>query len=278
MNELSASVIANGDRIDVLSGDVAALSASVVYNGNNINVLSGITSAIDVDVKTISACMIDNELVIAAAFNDVNDRIEELSGTSVDLSNYYTKEEVDAKVASAGTFDPTQYYTKTDIDGLLSAITEVESAQTSFSAMTSLSAKSLGHNVTFALSGETYGSATTNFSGNEVNVTTFKKYVTGNSLSNLALGEFLTILNVSAGGNLSFDTSNLPALPANGVKEAHILINNTGSSSINIAVNTSSTVKVTGYNQTTILAGGIGEVNVLITYDGFAYTLYVIMS
>lgn len=42
------------------------------------------------------------------------------------LSNYYTKSEVDAKVADGGTFDPTQYYTKTDVDAAISG--KVESA------------------------------------------------------------------------------------------------------------------------------------------------------
>lgn len=37
----------------------------------------------------------DNELVISEAFNDINDRIDELSGNSVNPSDYYTKEEID---------------------------------------------------------------------------------------------------------------------------------------------------------------------------------------
>ena len=36
----------------------------------------------------------DNELVVAGAFNDINDRILELSGRSMDPSEYYTKQEV----------------------------------------------------------------------------------------------------------------------------------------------------------------------------------------
>ena len=37
----------------------------------------------------------DNELTVAGAFNDINDRILELSGRSMDPSEYYTKQEVD---------------------------------------------------------------------------------------------------------------------------------------------------------------------------------------
>lgn len=35
------------------------------------------------------------------------------------LGNYYTKEEVDSKVAQGGTFDPTAYYNKHDVDSLV---------------------------------------------------------------------------------------------------------------------------------------------------------------
>ena len=119
------------DRVNELSSgvseDIAALSASVVNNRTDINILS--------------ATIIDNEYVIAAALNDLNDRIMEVSGQTVDLSNYYTKDEVynktevynkaevDAKIASGGTFDPTQYYTtantynKTEIDNHFNEIT-----------------------------------------------------------------------------------------------------------------------------------------------------------
>lgn len=38
---------------------------------------------------------------------------------NVDISNYYTKEEVDSKVAQGGTFDPTAYYNKHDVDSLV---------------------------------------------------------------------------------------------------------------------------------------------------------------
>lgn len=37
----------------------------------------------------------------------------------IDLTDYYTKEEVDNKIASGGTFDSSVYYNKSDVDGLL---------------------------------------------------------------------------------------------------------------------------------------------------------------
>ena len=52
--------------------------------------------------------------------NDVEDDISNiyhlLHNVKVDLSSYYTKAEVDAKVAAGGTFDASQYYNKTQVD------------------------------------------------------------------------------------------------------------------------------------------------------------------
>lgn len=108
ITNLSGSVVS-------LSGDVRALSAACVT-------MSGDIDSNRTDINVLSASILDDELVIAAAFNDINDRVIELSGRTVDLSNYYTKNEVynkievDAKIASGGTFDPTNYYTKNDCD------------------------------------------------------------------------------------------------------------------------------------------------------------------
>ena len=110
ITNLSGSVVS-------LSGDVRALSAACVTMSGNINDNR-------TDINALSAYVIDDELIIAAAFNDVNRRIIELSGRTVDLSNYYTKNEVynkaevDAKITSGGSFDPTQYYTRTECDNL----------------------------------------------------------------------------------------------------------------------------------------------------------------
>lgn len=52
--------------------------------------------------------------------NDVEDDISNiyhlLHNVKVDLSSYYTKAEVDAKVAAGGSFDASQYYNKTQVD------------------------------------------------------------------------------------------------------------------------------------------------------------------
>ena len=71
----------DGIREDVTenTSDIAALSADVAANEVKIEAVSGDVIANRTDIDTLSASMIDNELVIAAAFNDVNDRILELS-------------------------------------------------------------------------------------------------------------------------------------------------------------------------------------------------------
>lgn len=228
--------------------------------------LTGVTE-IRQDLNTLSATLIDDERVIAAAFNDLNDRIIELSANSMDPDNYYTKEEVDAKIASAGTFDPSLYYTtaqtynKTEVNNLLSSITKVNSAWTSDSAITSLSAIT-------ALSAKTAETA------KNLDL----RYITSNTMTNLDFHEFLTIISTGANGTLSVASTGLPTLPANGVREAHVLIQNTSSSNIAITVTVDSRIKVTGGNVIFIEANGIGELNALITYNGSAYTIYIITT
>jgi len=48
--------------------------------------------------------------------DDVSNIYHLLHNVKVDLSSYYTKAEVDAKVAAGGTFDASQYYNKSEVD------------------------------------------------------------------------------------------------------------------------------------------------------------------
>ena len=97
-------------------------------------------------------------------------------------------------------------------------------------------------------------------------------------MANLDFHEFLTIISTGANGTLSVASTGLPTLPANGVREAHVLIQNTSSSNIAITVTVDSRIKVTGGNVIFIEANGIGELNALITYNGSAYTIYIITT
>ena len=96
LNALSASVVSNKNGLNALSAsvvtnknNVTALSASVVTNKNNIAALSAASVTMSgnintnrADIDILSAAMIDNELVIAAAFNDLNRRVIEVSGNT----------------------------------------------------------------------------------------------------------------------------------------------------------------------------------------------------
>ena len=210
--ELSAATTAISHNLQVVSGDVIELSAATV------NIESGLT--------VLSAVVLDNELVIAAAFNDLNSRIIELSGG------------------------------------------------------VSSEAESLDHDVTVQISGEAYGSATTDFSESTVEINTYKKYTTAGTLTAMTFSEFLTVLEVSADSTVGItsDSTLLPKLPAGGLKEAHVILKNTSSSNVTVTVATDSRVLCTGGNIMFIEGNGIGELNALITYDGTNYTFYIITT
>ena len=282
ISNLSGAVVNNLNKINNLSGSVENLSGAVVNNRNDIN--------------SLSASLIDNELVIAASLNDLNGRVVALSGNSVDFSNYYTKDEVDAKISGSGQFDPTMYYNtantynKTEINNLLSSVTNVYSSSTSFSAITSTSARTSFSAIT-ATSARTSLSATTSLSAQTaLSAMTAKnldlRYTTSNTLANLTLSEFLTIATITASTTsitLSFAITGLPALPANGVAQRHIIIENTGRSDVVVEIADDPRVKITPNNNASfkkfaIDARGRGELNVLITYDGSAYAIYVITT
>lgn len=237
------------------------------------------------------------------------------SGVSCLIITFNTdarKENIEIPVSSI--FDPSLYYTtantynKTEIDDLLRGLTSIDSAKTAYSAVTSLSAvtalsaktadsavtalsaitalsaqtalsaKSLDHMVTIALSGECYGAVSTNFSENAVNIETYKKFVTANGLTNLTFSEYLTVVTVDDDTTLTIAANGLPVLPAGGLKEAHLIIENTGSSSIAITIANDARVKTTTGNTIFIEGNGIGELNALITYNGSAYTIYIITT
>ena len=285
INALSGVVANNVTNINNVSGSVKYLSGAVVINRNDIN--------------SLSASLIDDELIIAASLNDLNRRVVALSGNSVDFSNYYTKAEVDAKY-----YNTANTYNKTEVNNLLSSVTNVYSSSTSFSAVTSTSARTSFSAVT-STSAITSTSARTSFSAitatsartslsavtslsaqTALSAMTAKnldlRYTTSNALTNLNFAEFLTIATINGNATLSIASTGLPTLPANGVAERHVIIENTGSSAALVTIADDSRVKITpnnaNFNQFAIDAGGRGELNVLITYNGSAYTIYVITT
>lgn len=96
--EVDAEIDDVKEDVDENTNDIAALSADVAANEAKIDAISGDVMANRTDINTLSASMIDNELVIAAAFNDVNDRILDMSADtnnkiselSANTANYVT--------------------------------------------------------------------------------------------------------------------------------------------------------------------------------------------
>ena len=297
----------------VVTGEVVPLTGYKISSGSTEEELV-ITSADTVNEAfgKLQKQIYDDELVIAAAFNDLDERIIEINNkisaitvvgsaetalsATTSLSAITSLSAVTAlsAVTSLSAITAVSAKTADSATTALSAITSLSaqtslsaitslSAQTSLSALTALSAKTaekLDHDVNISLSGECYGSAVTNFSGNVLNIPTFKKFTTANSLSNLDFAEFLTVITTGANGTLSVAANgNLPKLPTGGVKEAHVIISNTASTGITITVNSSdSRLKVTGDNEILIDPNNFGELNALITYNGSTYTIYIITT
>ena len=220
-NEISIKLADKGDTDFIkLDGDGLYLTG-ITDMSSDLAELSAATVHIEGDLYELSGAVMDKELVIAAAFNDLNDRVLELE------------------------------------DG----------------------AEMLDHAVTFNIDGESHGSASTDLSGDQVNINTYKMYETVGSTTGLTLNEFLTIITVSDSGSLTIAQDGLPVLPTRGVKEAHILIQNESNDPVVITVdNTDDRLRITGDNKLYIEGNGIGEANALITYDGLAYTIYIIVS
>ena len=303
-DELSASVVYNKTNIQTVSGDVIALSAACVT-------MSGDIATNRTDINDLSATMIDNELVIAAAFNDLNGRVIELSGKSVDLSNYYTKNEVYNKEEIMQLFSASGGNPDAAISALTESLAELSAATVSLSSathnkFTSLSAATtaISQNVTNLSAATTaisqnvtnLSAATTAISQNlsnlsgavqnnyytksEVNGLVKRQFSTAASVTNLTFEKFLTVVTLGSNTNLTITNSPSWDMENGEVVEAHVIIQNTGSTGITVTLPTGdSRVKVTGDTELLVDPDGFGEVNAMITKTGAnAYVIYLITS
>ena len=159
VDEKTSGITSLSDKIDVISGDVETISEKLeTISGDVIeNELVIASSLTDLDsrirevsaktgdgvdeladmIESISGVVEENEIVTAAALNDLNARKLDASAyTETDLSNYYTKSEIDnAELATtaalldlnerkldSSAYTPTDlsnYYTINDIDAKL---------------------------------------------------------------------------------------------------------------------------------------------------------------
>ena len=237
------------------------------YNKTEINALSSATETVKNNLTVLSGAV--ESLSASVVTNKTN--IQNLSAATVGLEN-----NVDALSASVVT-------NKMDIATLSGDV--IDNELVIAAALNDLNARIID------LSGDTpdmsnYYSTANTYNKTEieqyVSAATQLKYTTSNALANLTLSEFLTIATITANTTLSFASTGLPTLPANGVAQRHIIIENTGSSDVVVTIANDSRVKITpnnaNFNQFAIDAGGRGELNVLITYNGSAYTIYVITT
>ena len=109
-------------------------------------------------------------------------------------------------------------------------------------------------------------------------------YITSNTVSNITFSTFLTVIEVAGQGTgspipLTVAAAGLPELPANGVREAHVIIENTANAIALVKLSSSDTrLKLTTGDEIYIEPHGIGELNAMITYDGSTYTIYIITT
>ena len=347
LNELSASVVANETKLTTISGDVIALSAAVVGDVANLNELSASVVNNRTDIDTLSANIIDNEYVIAAALNDLNSRVWELSGRTVDLSNYYNKQEIDAMfLASGGNPDAAISALTQSLEELSAATVSLSAATTAISQnVTNLSAATtaISQNLT-TLSGAAHtkitnlsaattaisqnvtnlsaattaisqnvtnlSAATTAISQNVTNLSAAttaisqnlntlsavvennyytktqvdgmvkKQFTATTSVTNLTFEKFLTIVTLGTSTNLTITSNPNWDMEVGEVIEAHVIIQNTGSTGIIVTLPSSdSRVKITGDDELLVDPSGFGEVNAMITKTGNnTYVIYLITS
>ena len=227
----------------------AGLGTDGTYTPNSTaNYINNATSLNDADVK------------LDAALKSVEDKVNELSGNTEDIVAEWQQ-----------TFEDAEFVISSSLNDLNDRILEL-------SGRTADPVNSLAHDVEFDLSGEVNGSVTTDFSDNTLEINTYKTYTTAQTTTNLTLNDFLTIVSLSANATLTIASSGLPTLPTGGVKETHVIIENTSSSPITVTLSSDSRLKLTNGNTIYIDANGIGEMNAMITYNGTNYTIYIITT
>lgn len=263
INALSGVVASNATNISNVSGTAAnnlskinGLSSTVASNTSNITNVSGSVADSLSKINSLSGVVVSNVTNINNVSGSVADNLKKINN----LSNTVANNTSNISNLSDAVTDISNKVSNLSSVVVNSAITST-SASTSFSANTSLSA-------------QTALSATT---AKNLDL----KYTTSNALTNLNFAEFLTIATINGNATLSIASTGLPTLPTNGVVQRHVIVENTGSSEAIVTIANDSRVKITpsnSFNQFAIGAGERGELNVLITYNGSAYTIYVITT
>lgn len=285
-NELVTSNALNNlnDRVNVVSGVVDELSLKVV-TGVSVNGGNVITPVDGVVRFEISGQTLDNFFDDAEYISSAKTIVFKNDGRvadSVELSNLALQSDLNALSAvaiSAITMNGSPVSVQNnvaDLGTVITAETQLSSAVTGTgNVFSDISVN--GHEITMT-KGFNAASQSDLAALSAYTVNNYNKFQTANTLSSLTFNEFLTIVETGADATLSIASSGLPALPTNGVKEAHVIIENTGSTDILITIATDSRIKSSSGMAFGIKAGETGEFNAMITYDGTSYTFYVITT
>ena len=122
------------------------------------------------DIATLHFYLVVQRDVLAGGItseseiHDLTEQIEEIVD-EVMSDDYYTKAEVDEKIAEIPTFDPTNYYTKTEVDYLISQVvtyTEVSGTLTAGQTSITLSDEDIETTSTIDIYTDTFGIQPTN--------------------------------------------------------------------------------------------------------------------
>ena len=263
INALSGVVANNVTNISNVSGTAAnnlskinGLSSTVANNTSNITNVSGSVADSLSKINSLSGVVASNVTNINNVSGSVADNLKKINNLSSTVAN---------NTSNISNLSGAVTSISNKVSNLSSVV--VNSAITSTSASTSFSANT-------SLNAQTALSATT---AKKLDL----KYTTSNALTNLNFAEFLTIATIGGNATLSIASTGLPTLPANGVAQRHVIIENTGSSEAIVTIANDSRIKITpsnSFNQFAIGAGERGELNVLLTYNGSTYTIYVITT
>ena len=280
------------NKLSYLSGTVQTIDGRVTENTTKINNISGSVinlSAVTVELSAMTSSMSGKTSgILTLKLNGVEQgKYCPSASTSINID---TGQDVSSLSAAVVT-------NKTNIELLSASTVNIKNIVDNLSGnvvnninkISSLSSATVNiENIVNNLSGsvvenrELINNISANtYNKNEINQlisgATQTKYTTAGTLANLTLNEFLTIAKIAGDTTLSIATTGLPTLPANGVAERHVIIENTGSTDAVVTVSSDSRIKFTLGNKIAIdRNGGIGELNALITYDGSSYTIYVI--
>lgn len=130
-----SKVLFNGHII--ASGDVVAYGSTEGSGGSTV--VGNVTIYDGLDSDSIEMALSANQgRVLYGYIGNTEEVLDQIIGTgsidggttesggNVDLSNYYTKAEVDAKIQNSGTTDLTNYYTKSEVNSLIDGAGQID--------------------------------------------------------------------------------------------------------------------------------------------------------